>query len=414
MIRSLTIGLPLGTRSVESLNADLDKFLPLTAELIQAAGMNCRTTRITLPPCGSSFEMDGALESRVGAADAIASAHGVRWFCVPLDFTTPDPVDTRSAAAASLVKRFPRAFINFQASRDWSSAGRHLGEIGHEVLRISRLSNNGFDNFRVGASFNCEANTPFFPFSYHGGDKAAFSFALETTAIALAAAENHAGDFTAIRESFRSDLIQLLARIEGIGRSIEASCDVEYRGADASLAPLPDGRNSVANLVERIIGSPMGSHGTLAATAALTDDIRAAIEASGNMSVGFNGVMYSVLEDQGLAAAVSNRLVGISDLVSYASVCGCGLDMVPIAGHSFKEEIASLMLDIGALSAAARKPLGVRVLPVPGKPANEYTSFNQDFLCDSRVMSLGPHVQAPLLMQDPPMIRSAATRRPTM
>ncbi len=413
MIRSLTIGLPVGTRSVESLNADLGKLLPLAAQLLDAAGLDCRTTRITLPPCGSSFEMEGALESRVGAADSLASANGVRWYCVPLDFTTLDPVDKRSAAVASLVQRFPRAFINFQASQDWNSAGRHLGEIGHEVLRITRLSNNGFDNFRVGASFNCEANTPFFPFSYHRGDKVAFSFALETTSLALTATEEHAGDFKAIRESFRSSLTKLLTRVESIGRSIEAGCDVEYRGADASLAPLPDGRNSVANLVERIIGSPMGSHGTLAATAALTDDIRAAIAGAGTTSVGFNGVMYSVLEDQGLAAAVSNRLVGIPDLVSYAGVCGCGLDMVPIAGHAFKEEIASLMLDVGALSAAARKPLGVRVLPVPGKRANEYTSFNQDFLCDSRVMSLGPHVQAPLLMQEPPTIGSAATR-PTM
>jgi hypothetical protein len=46
------------------------------------------------------------------------------------------------------------------------------------------------------------------------------------------------------------------------------------------------------------------------------------------------------------------------------------------------------MLDIAAMSLSLKKPLGIRLLPIPGKSPNEFTQFNLDFLCDSRVMGL--------------------------
>jgi uncharacterized protein (UPF0210 family) len=69
-------------------------------------------------------------------------------------------------------------------------------------------------------------------------------------------------------------------------------------------------------------------------------------------------------------------------------MCGCGIDMVPVPGSSFPEEIAALTMDMAGMSLALKKPLGVRVLPIPGGLANEHTKFNYDFLCDSRIVSL--------------------------
>ena len=54
----------------------------------------------------------------------------------------------------------------------------------------------------------------------------------------------------------------------------------------------------------------------------------------------------------------------------------------------FAEDLAGLVLDIATLAVRLRKPLGVRVLPVPNKAVNEYTELNLDFLCDSRVMRI--------------------------
>ncbi|MDB0010615.1 DUF711 family protein, partial [Gammaproteobacteria bacterium] len=102
----------------------------------------------------------------------------------------------------------------------------------------------------------------------------------------------------------------------------------------------------------------------------------------------FNGVMYSVLEDDYLALAVKNKKLSIDSLLLYSTVCGCGIDMVPVPGNIFLEEISSLILDTAALSIALKKPLGTRILPIPGKNANELTDFNYDFLVDTRVMEI--------------------------
>jgi uncharacterized protein (UPF0210 family) len=98
--------------------------------------------------------------------------------------------------------------------------------------------------------------------------------------------------------------------------------------------------------------------------------------------------MYSLLEDGHLAAANSRREVSLDGLISFSAVCGCGVDMVPVPGTVFPEELAAVMLDIAGLSLKLEKPLGARLLPIPGKATNEFTAFNLDFLCDSRVVGL--------------------------
>ncbi|MBN9403400.1 MAG: aldehyde dehydrogenase family protein [Burkholderiales bacterium] len=50
-----------------------------------------------------------------------------------------------------------------------------------------------------------------------------------------------------------------------------------------------------------------------------------------------------------------------------------------------------------ALNYTVRKPLGVRVLPIPTRTVNEMTQLNLDFLCDSRVMDVGISASAPML-----------------
>jgi uncharacterized protein (UPF0210 family) len=258
------------------------------------------------------------------------------------------------------------------------------------ILDISRKSNNGFDNFRVGASFNCPANAPFFPFSRHEGGNVAFSFALETTQIALQALSGfpHPHDAGAVRDRIVDALAPRLRTLDDLGNQLAHETGTEYRGLDASFAPMPVENVSVATLVEQIVAAPIGSHGSVYATAFLTDALRASIAASKARTVGFNGVMYSILEDPVLAAANNKRRISLDTLLAMATVCACGLDMVPVPGLSFPEEIGAVMLDVAALSCALDKPLGARLLPIPSAHVNELTKLNLDFLCDSRVLGL--------------------------
>src|SRR5689334_12868066 len=185
MIRSLTIGLPIGESSPAEIETRVRALLRAKDEVL--AGREPRTLRFTLPPSGAEGEAEGALFSRLRWVDELATATGVRWYCLPLDFVAAGPRRGRLAVALDAVTRFQRLFLNLILAADRRIAVNAAHDAAQLVLDISKKSNNGFDNFRVGASFNCPPNAPFFPFSRHQGAGVAFSFALETTQVALEA-----------------------------------------------------------------------------------------------------------------------------------------------------------------------------------------------------------------------------------
>jgi uncharacterized protein (UPF0210 family) len=388
MIRSLTIGLPLGQLSTAEIHSRVSGLLRAKDDIL--TDHIPRTLRFTLPASGAEGEPEGALLSRLRWVDDLATATGVRWFCLPLDFVTPGPRRGRIAAALDAITRFEKMFLNLVLAADRQIAVNAAQDAAKLVLDISRKSNNGFDNFRVGASFNCPANAPFFPFSRHHGDNVAFSFALETTPLALDALRDFARprDAGAARDRIVEVLSPQLRLLDDLGNRLAEASGTDYRGLDASFAPMPVDNVSVASLTERLIGAPIGSHGSIFATAFLTDALRAAFAESKARPIGFNGVMYSILEDPTLSASSNRRGVSLDGLLAMATVCACGLDMVPVPGLSFPEEMSAVMLDVAAISCALDKPLGARLLPIPGARVNEVTNLNLDFLCDSRVLGL--------------------------
>lgn len=69
---------------------------------------------------------------------------------------------------------------------------------------------------------------------------------------------------------------------------------------------------------------------------------------------GYNGLMLPAAEDMGLAARAGEGKLSITNLLSYSSVCGTGIDTVPIPGDTSAESIALLYLDVVALSNKVR------------------------------------------------------------
>ena len=393
MIRSLTIGLPVGARSTAEIEAGSRNLLAEARQALGVAGMAPRTTRYTLPAVGVEGESEGTVYSTLKWIDRLASETDVRWFCLPVDFCSDGPRNHRLGAALDVIGRFPRVFINLMVASEFRVCVPAVNDAASLICRIARKSNNGFDNFRVGISCGCPANTPFFPYSRHEGDQIAFSFALEITGIATALADElgTAPPLDLFRDRLVERLTEKLRRIDYLGQKLSQQSGHVYAGLDASFAPFPDGETSVAGLIERLLGGPVGSHGSVFVTSLLSDAIRASLRESSALSVGFNGVMFSLLEDNALAKANNRRSLGLDTLVALSSVCGCGIDMVPVSGTTFPEEIAALTLDVAALALALHKPLGVRVLPIPNRASNEFTEFNLDFLCDTRVIGLQTH-----------------------
>ena len=96
--------------------------------------------------------------------------------------------------------------------------------------------------------------------------------------------------------------------------------------------------------------------------------------------------MLAVTEDQGLAEATHHARFGLHDLLTYSSVCGIGLDTVPIPGDTPAGKIAAIMRDTGTMAFRLNKPLTVRVFPVPGLQAGERTTFESADLCNCAVL----------------------------
>jgi uncharacterized protein (UPF0210 family) len=369
--------------------------------MFQEAGFEVHTRRLVLPAARANQKASRfSVWNSLASVSRIAGGAGVRWFCQPFAAESAKEMEEWNVTAVGIVRRFPEVFINFLAAEDGMVHRAAVPGIAKTILDISKLSRNGFDNFRVGAGCNLRPNTPFFPFSNHTGPDC-FTLAVEAIEAILQAMEGCAGgNLLARRRGAAAKTLETtLLGIDEVGRGLQELTGIEYRGLDVSIAPFPDERRSLANLFKLVgLGSP-GHAGTLAVTSFFTDLLRDALRKTGVRAAGFNGVMFSPLEDSGLAAAGNARLLTLDKLLLWSTVCGCGIDMVPVPGNAMPEEVASLVLDAAALSLTLHKPLGVRVLPIPGADVNEMTNFNHDFLVNTRVFAL--HADAVPLETDP-------------
>jgi uncharacterized protein (UPF0210 family) len=388
-IRAITAGLTAANVEPGALARRLSAFFQHAESSFTRAGYEVHTRRLTLPPAAAlAGETRFSVWNRLQTVTRAAEAAGVRWTCQPFLADSSAHAAEWRLAAVETIRRFPRTFVNFIVADAGGIYRQALPEVAQAITDIAGLTATGFDNFRVGAGCNLNPNTPFFPFSFHEGADG-FSLAVEIIETAIATLESAPeAPLEEKREAVVEALSAVTREIDAIGRGIEAATDFAYKGLDISLAPFPDKRRSLAVLF-RLIGLEAPGHaGTMAVTSFFTNILKTVIKRTGARAAGFNGVMFSPLEDTGLAAAGNDRLLTLEKLLGWSTVCGCGIDMVPIAGDVMREEIAALMLDTAAVSTVLRKPLGIRVLPIPGAKVNELTSFNHDFLVNTRIYSL--------------------------
>jgi len=249
------------------------------------------------------------------------------------------------------------------------------------IVKSAPIDPNGFANLRFAALANVKAGSPFFPAAYHDADadQPAFAIATESADLAVKAFES-ANRIDDARKN-------LVAEIEHNGKrmaQIAKSLDYKFGGIDFSLAPFPAEAQSLGTAFERMGVPRIGLHGSLAAAAILTE----CIDRADFPRTGFSGLMMPVLEDATLARRAADRALSVKDVLLYSTVCGTGLDTIPLPGDTTAEQIAPLLLDLSALALRLDKPLTARLMPVPGKKAGEPTSFDFGFFANSKVMAL--------------------------
>jgi uncharacterized protein (UPF0210 family) len=163
-----------------------------------------------------------------------------------------------------------------------------------------------------------------------------------------------------------------LGPVQTLGEQLAQAEGVQYLGIDTSPAPGMD--RSIGAAIESLIRRPFGQPATLQACAAIT----AVIKTLSVRSCGYCGLMLPVLEDPVLAKRAQERRYGIQELLLYSTVCGTGLDVVPIPGNVGADAMARLIADVATLAVRLRKPLSARLFPVPGKTAGDTVRFDGD------------------------------------
>lgn len=262
------------------------------------------------------------------------------------------------------------------------------------IQEIARTTPRGEGNFNFTVNFNCAPGIPYFPASYHRGQHhGVLVLGLETPDLMMAELTalqaqrqqlDHAAWFKLAFERLSRSLTEHASTIQRCAGGVTLANGWRIAGMDTSAAP----SKSCASIVEiyQLLGVPFfGASGTVEASALLT---RVFKSVQGVTQIGFSGLMLAVTEDQGLAQASLNQEFDIRALLTYSSVCGIGLDTVPVPGDSSTEQIAAVMRDTGTMAFRLNKPLTVRLFPVPGLKAGDKTAFESADLCNCAVLAL--------------------------
>ena len=256
------------------------------------------------------------------------------------------------------------------------------------MQRLAQETEEGFGNFRFAALACVEAGSPFFPSAYHSGPTS-LSIGLQGAGIITEVLRSlQAGntqilplDLQQVSMKVRAALLQYVVPIVTLVGQIAEANGVSYGGIDLSPAPL--GEDSIVTAMELCGYGPVGSPGTVAVAAALTAALK--MDTSILHTCGYCGLMLPVLEDAMLGRRWEEGRVNAHQLLLYSSVCGTGLDTLPLAGDMPVEEIAHLLLDVATLAARLNKPLSARLFPVPGRRAGDYTTFTSPYLTNTLV-----------------------------
>ena len=262
------------------------------------------------------------------------------------------------------------------------------------VNKISTITPRGEGNFNFTINFNCDPLIPYFPASYHKTELGnRFVIGLETPDLLVSTLKDfnktaHSKKHNELFKGYYKTMITALqyhiSEIQNIVEQAEIDTSFVFSGFDSSAAPSKD-CSSMVEVYRQMGVEYFGASGTIEVSSLLTKVFKSIKDVD---LIGFSGLMLALTEDTGLAQGTIDSNFDIRALLTYSSVCGIGLDTVPIPGDTSIDKISALMRDTGTMAFRLNKPLTVRVFPVPGLNAGDMTNFESDDLCNCAVLSV--------------------------
>ena len=408
-VRAVTVFASIDPACVTDSLRDAGNLAEAVRHAFDHNGIEVQTIRIALPPVDTiGTGTDGATRLRdlALALDAEAPAHGFGFVSVG----TIDAVGLPDGAWQPLVDAAPGlvgattqvAITATVGTRTSSGAGTiSLGACrmaGNVVAAIARTGNDGFGNLRFAAIANVGPHVPFFPAAFHDRDRAmAVGLALECADV-VENAFTGAASLEDARARLVDGLSHAVNHVAAVARSaLVAHPDARFTGVDFSPAPFPAAGSSIGAAFE-VLGLPaFGGPGTTFVASFLTECLHEVAQRTGMHGKtaagsfrpsGFSGLMMPVLEDATLAVRAAEGRLSVERLLLASTVCGLGLDTVPLPGDTDGATLGAVILDMATLAVRLDKPLTARLFPVPGKRAGDRVSWDFPYFAPSVALPL--------------------------
>ena len=376
-IRTITTGFNVELPLKEEQISYVADFTSKARRLFESEGYAVQTVRIATQPWERYFESRDQIVNLVKTLEDLTHQYGLDYSNVGTTLN-----EKLIPIIYNMMENTSDMFCTVLVSDDRTISYERASQTAKLMKRLSRISEDGFTNLRFAAIFNTRPGSPFYPAAYHEGPT---SFAVGTENSDLVnKAFARAKTIEEAAMYLREVLVEEFKRIEEIAEEISVTEKVKYDGIDVSIATSVAPDESIAYAFEKLGLGRFGDVGTLAIARIITDTVKALPI----KKCGYSGLMLPVLEDYGLAERNNEGAFNLGNLLLYSSVCGTGLDTIPLPGDVSEKKLFALLLDIASLSIALDKPLSARLMPIPGKRIGEMTQYQFEYFANSKIMKI--------------------------
>eukprot|EP00298_Acanthocystis_sp_HF-20_P009992 c18610_g1_i1.p1 GENE.c18610_g1_i1~~c18610_g1_i1.p1 ORF type:complete len:388 (+),score=152.02 c18610_g1_i1:42-1205(+) len=375
-IRTITTGIYMNVVDIEKIKEAVE-FNLFARSLFEKEGFDVQTTRITTNSFEEYLDCSNvqSLLKTLEPIDSYLNANNLSFFNIG---------PAKKVETIRMIPEIIKSTSRISASAQVQQGDQKTALAAAEAcLQISKETPGGEGSFNYTVSFNCQPGIPFFPAGYHGSGETSFAIGCEPPEVIVNAIKSANGDFVKAEENIKTEMEKWATKIQNISEKIvsEYKKKIIYDGIDSSFAPSP----RCVSIMEgfKSLGiSKFGGPGSLHVCSLITRALK-----SLNVKLcGYSGLMLPPLEDTGLAE--QSHEYSITDLLVSSSVCGIGIDTVPIPGTSSSIDISLLYLDVAALAFRLNKPLSARLFPCTDKTAGLLTNFQNEHLCNGHVFPL--------------------------
>lgn len=374
-IRTITTGIPLPFSPYQLQHAA--KFNADCQSYFEAKGYEVQTTRVSCQIWDENRDVDTILR-----LESDARAFGIEFLNLGTILPEKRHTQTHIARLADVIIQSEILFATVTLTTPSGHVASEIAESTAEVIQqIAHRTEAGYGNLRFAALMNCPPNTPFFPAAFWQDTRTNFGIGWQAADLVQQAFTDAPNLEIALQN------LKTLMEVEGqkivaLAETFAQEWGVKFVGIDVSPAPMGD--ESIAYAMEHQLPGFFGERGTLTVAAGLTRTLR-------SLSLplcGYSGLMLPVLEDVGLGKRSAAGHFNLDSLLLYSTVCGTGLDTIPIPGNASTPQITSILKDVATLSIQLKKPLSVRLFPVPGCDADCMTEFDSPYLTNTVVMQI--------------------------